>query len=278
MQLQRFKSFRKDIWSVPSFRYESQGVDNELNIAFLLITKWFGVIWWYIETHAGDEENIKPLVGGSQVSGVPGTSSITRQTYGVAQKVKSTWNIYCGLVSCAKWCMLFLRIWKLQNSWRDTSHLTTHDERSSKHLWGPRAFYLPSSSNRKLQSSKLVTSSENNPRMKFQYHPTFLWFLLHVLFSCINFLSSNINVPSQINMVSWLTKLCSSTIIICFKQGFWSVKTPERFLLKLTFVSNRQQRTRPLETSQTSDSKLKPTLTQVFRASWIRYQYLGAGP
>lgn len=34
----------------------------------------------------GDEENIKPLVGGSQVSGVPGTSSITRQTYGVAQK------------------------------------------------------------------------------------------------------------------------------------------------------------------------------------------------
>ncbi|KAF3580872.1 hypothetical protein DY000_02036076 [Brassica cretica] len=34
----------------------------------------------------GDEENIEPLVGGSQVSGVPGTSSITRQTYGVAQK------------------------------------------------------------------------------------------------------------------------------------------------------------------------------------------------
>ncbi|CAN7006983.1 unnamed protein product [Brassica oleracea var. botrytis] len=34
----------------------------------------------------GDEENIKPLVGGSQASGVPGTSTITRQTYGVAQK------------------------------------------------------------------------------------------------------------------------------------------------------------------------------------------------
>ncbi|CAH8313312.1 unnamed protein product [Eruca vesicaria subsp. sativa] len=29
---------------------------------------------------SGDEENIKPLVGGSQVSGVPATSTITRQT------------------------------------------------------------------------------------------------------------------------------------------------------------------------------------------------------
>ncbi|KAF8104696.1 hypothetical protein N665_0170s0069 [Sinapis alba] len=37
----------------------------------------------------GDEENImnsKPLVGGSQVSGVPATSTTTRQTYGVTQK------------------------------------------------------------------------------------------------------------------------------------------------------------------------------------------------
>ncbi|WZZ40683.1 hypothetical protein YC2023_036942 [Brassica napus] len=40
-------------------------------------------------TLAGDEENIinkKPFVGGSQVSGVPATSTITRQTYGVAHK------------------------------------------------------------------------------------------------------------------------------------------------------------------------------------------------
>nr|VDC80551.1 unnamed protein product [Brassica rapa] len=38
---------------------------------------------------SGDEDNIinkKPLVGGSQVSGVPATSTITRQTYGVAHK------------------------------------------------------------------------------------------------------------------------------------------------------------------------------------------------
>ncbi|XP_048608671.1 protein ABIL1-like isoform X2 [Brassica napus] len=38
---------------------------------------------------SGDEENIinkKPFVGGSQVSGVPATSTITRQTYGVAHK------------------------------------------------------------------------------------------------------------------------------------------------------------------------------------------------
>lgn len=44
----------------------------------------------YIKTHAGDEENVvnkKPLAG-SQVSGVPATSTVTKQTYGVAHKVK----------------------------------------------------------------------------------------------------------------------------------------------------------------------------------------------
>lgn len=91
MQLQRFKSFHKDIGSFPSIRYEKQGVEDESNIAFLLIqliTKRFDDTF---ETHAGDEENIinkKPLAG-SQVPGVPATSTVTKQTYGVVHKVKS---------------------------------------------------------------------------------------------------------------------------------------------------------------------------------------------
>lgn len=80
-QLQRFKGFCKDIWSVPSFRYEKHSIYSELID-----------LDHFDETLAGDEENIinkKPFVGGSQVSGVPATSTITRQTYGVAHKVKS---------------------------------------------------------------------------------------------------------------------------------------------------------------------------------------------